>query len=124
VSGLADSSPQHGLYGFPEDVRRSAIFILHYYDNVGAMVAHKLIAPDIVLSVLGESVDRFWNQIEPFLSAERDIRGDNEYEIFFEHLAAMAADSQGRAARAKLNLLRRPMPTAVAVAVERQDGQS
>jgi hypothetical protein len=47
---LSACLPEDGLYRLPEDVRRAAISTLRYYDNLGAMVAHKIISPDIVLS--------------------------------------------------------------------------
>jgi hypothetical protein len=103
---LPECSPDVGLYGLPDDVRRPTIATLHYYDNLGAMVAYKLVAPGIVLGILGESIDRFWSLVEPFLRTERKIRGDSEYEIFFEHMAALAAKAGGHSARAKLSLLR------------------
>lgn len=104
---LPDCSPDVGLYALPSDIRGHVISTIQYYDNLGAMVANGLVGSDLVLGVLGESIERFWNLIESFLKKEREIRGDTEYEIFFEHLAALAAPEQGRQARAKLRLLRR-----------------
>jgi hypothetical protein len=101
---LPSVSADNGLCHLPEEVQRPTIYVIHYYDNLGAMVAHGLISADVVLSVYGESVDRCWRLVEPYIKQERDIRGDPEYQILFEHIASLAERNQGREARRRLRL--------------------
>jgi hypothetical protein len=103
---LADELPQNGIYGLPEPALGHVVPVLHYFDNLGALVTHGVVETKLALSILGESVERNWRLLAPFLHKEREIRKNDEYGIFFEHLAALAKATPGRQARSKLHLRR------------------
>jgi hypothetical protein len=103
---LADELPAIGIYGLPEPVLAHVVPVVHYFDNLGALVAHRVVETKVALSILGESVERNWRLLAPFLHKEREIRKDDEYGIFFEHLAELARATPGRRARSNLRLLR------------------
>jgi hypothetical protein len=62
-----------------------------YYDNLGALVAHKIVDIEPIAGYLGGSVVDMWTALEPLVRAERNLRlsasDPARWQLYFEHLA-------------------------------------
>jgi len=81
-----------GLPGLPDDGKRDLVrHLMWYYDNVGAMVVHRIVDLEPVSGYLGGSVDDMWTALEPLVLAERERRtlasDPLRWQWYFEHLA-------------------------------------
>jgi hypothetical protein len=85
---LKKCDPEQGMSGLPDGVRQAAFRVSHYLDNVGVLVAHKLIDPEIAVSFLGASALSLWQELKAFIRRERVLRSYDDYQMHFEHLAA------------------------------------
>ncbi len=86
----------------PDDVAQAALKISHYLDNLGVLVAHNLLRPELAAGFLGDSTLRLWRQLEPFIVRERVLRTPNAYLQYFEHLATTLHEVQPVRVRADL----------------------
>jgi hypothetical protein len=88
LTELEDCDPELGMQGLPDRVRPAAFRVSHYLDNVGVLVAHRLIDPEIAGSFLGASALQLWEELKEFIRRERVLRSYPDYQMHFEHLAA------------------------------------
>ena len=88
LSELSNCDPEQGMSGLPDGINQAAFRVSHYLDNVGVLVAHKLIEPEIAVSFLGASALNLWQELAPFIRRERALRSYADYQMHFEHLAA------------------------------------
>ena len=58
-----------------------------YLDNLGVLVAHGLLSPELAAGFLGDSALRMWRVLSPFIVRERELRTPPHYQHYFEHLA-------------------------------------
>lgn len=91
-TGLDGCDLSLGLSGLPDDQKRDSVReLMWYYDNLGAMVAHKIVDLEPVAGYLGGSVVDMWNALEPLVRAERNRRAQASdparWQLYFEHLA-------------------------------------
>ncbi len=91
VGELRNCDPVLGMQGLPDGVREAAFRVSHYLDNVGVLVAHRLIDPEIAGSFLGASALNLWEELKEFIRRERVLRSFPDYQMHFEHLAATVA---------------------------------
>jgi hypothetical protein len=85
-----------------DDVAQAALKVSHYLDNLGVLVAHGLLRPELAAGFLGDSTLRLWQQLEPFIVQERALRSPNAYLQYFEHLAVTLHEVQPMRVRASL----------------------
>jgi hypothetical protein len=85
---LQNCDSEQGMSGLPDGIREPAFRVSHYLDNVGVLVAHRLIDPEIAVSFLGASALNLWQALSPFIRRERVLRSYADYQMHFEHLAA------------------------------------
>lgn len=88
LTELEHCDPAQGMQGLPDGIRQAAFRVSHYLDNVGALVAHRLIDPEIAGSFLGASALQLWEALKEFIRRERVLRSYPDYQMHFEHLAA------------------------------------
>jgi hypothetical protein len=88
LSQLRGCDPEQGMSGLPARIKDAAFRVSHYLDNVGVLVAHKLIDPEIAGSFLGASALSLWHELAPFIRRERVLRSYDDYQMHFEHLVA------------------------------------
>jgi hypothetical protein len=55
------------------------------FDNLGIMVAKKMIPEQIALEMFHDNVIQYWQKLEPYIQYERKKR-KTKYQIFFEAL--------------------------------------
>lgn len=73
--------------------QRKVMHVSHFYDNLGLLVAHKIVDERLITSFMGEATLMTWKKLEPFIRRERELvlktNGVNDdYQTFFEDLAA------------------------------------
>ena len=85
-----------------DDVGQAALKVSHYLDNLGVLVAHDLLQPELAAGFLGDSAVRLWSQLEPFIALERELRSPNAYLQYFEDLATRMHEVQPMRVRAGL----------------------
>jgi hypothetical protein len=97
-------APEHAtaIRDLPDDVAQAALKVSHYLDNLGVLVAHDLLEPELAAGFLGDSTLRLWRQLEPFIVRERALRKPNAYLQYFEHLATTLHEVQPEHVRADL----------------------
>lgn len=88
LTELGNCDPDKGMQGLPDHIRPAAFRVSHYLDNVGVLVAHRLIDPEIAGSFLGASALQLWEALNDFIRRERVLRAYPDYQMHFEHLAA------------------------------------
>jgi len=81
------------LSDLPDDVREEATAISHFFDHLGAMVAHGMVEKDVVIGFCGGSVIGWWNRLEPYIKAERSS-GYRVYQKYFETLNRLAGETR------------------------------
>ena len=84
---LSDQNPNLGISHLPPEVREAAERVGFYLDNVGALVAHKLVSRKLVAGFLGVSAQNQWKALMPYVNRER-LNRDSVYLNYFEYLAA------------------------------------
>jgi hypothetical protein len=78
------------LRGCKEPLRTDIAMVAQYFREVGLLLDLGMIPARAVLLYLGNSAGWFWDWLRPIVAAERDRRGDPEYLLHFERLAAMS----------------------------------
>ncbi len=86
----------------PDDVAQAALRVSHYLDNLGVLVAHDLLEPELAAGFLGDSTMNLWKRLMPFVVLERALRSPNAFLQYFEHLAATFREVQPPRVRAEL----------------------
>ncbi|MFG1672883.1 hypothetical protein [Micromonospora sp. NPDC049282] len=89
----------------PADARRHVNRIALYYNGLGQMLAFKVVEPILLLGAGGVRAREAWAVLEPYILAEREVRGGG-YLANFEHLVVLATETSWPAAARKLGLRR------------------
>jgi hypothetical protein len=84
---LTDSDSNLGITHLPPETREAAERVAFYLDNVGALVAHKLVQRSLAAGFLGVSAKGHGEALSPYVFRERANRG-TVYLNYFEYLAA------------------------------------
>jgi predicted nucleic acid-binding protein len=58
ASELAQVDPSNGMRGLPDNVAAAASLVSQYLDNLGVLVAHGLVDPELTAGFLGDSLLR------------------------------------------------------------------
>jgi hypothetical protein len=93
-----------GYMNLPESARAHVVPVSHYFDNLGILLANRVIDEELILSFMGESIEETWEVLRPYIRQEEKLRGGQEYQRFFEHAAALAQKRPAADIRRKLNL--------------------
>lgn len=95
LSQLAEeASPEVGTSGLPADAKHAATTVNSLFISFGAYIVFGLADEKIVVSLFGYRADRLWRVLEPYVMAERALRGnDNNYCNFFEDLVCRTRDN-------------------------------
>ena len=76
-----------------------------YYNGLGQMLAFKAVDPALLLGTGGYRAREAWAVLEPYILAERAVRGES-YLSNFEHLVVVATETPWAASVRKLGLRR------------------
>jgi hypothetical protein len=81
-----------GVDGLPADARKHITRIGLYYSSLGMMSTMGAVDHALLISATHYRVRRCWAILEPYILQERKIR-KSTYMAYFEHLAAVASES-------------------------------
>ena len=97
-----------GLSGLPHDLERRVRVVLWFYDDLGKLVAHKIVSEQLVIGSFGASAVRAWMALGPYVYAERENRAGTRVGVYFEDLAARATSTSASAVHRRIGLRPRP----------------
>lgn len=84
--------PEAGVEGLPPAARKHITRIGLYYSSLGMMSVLGIVDHALLISATHYRARRCWAILEPYIRQERKIR-KSTYLAYFEHLAAVAAES-------------------------------
>lgn len=92
LQGLYPPDKVTGLYDLKksENHIRYATRVSHFFDFVGMLVAGDLLDEDLLIVFLGSSAKRTWEKLSPYIESTRAQNKDANFQVHFEHLAAIA----------------------------------
>jgi hypothetical protein len=76
--------PSKGFRGLPDDMRLSVQRVSHFFDQVGLLISHDLAPTDALISFFGAGAIQYWHKLYEYLAAERTLRAQPQYQIYFE----------------------------------------
>jgi hypothetical protein len=110
LAELPAAEPAAGVSGLPEPLLSSALQVINFYDSIGILVSFGWIDEELVLATINHRIRRIWQVLEPFIRAERAVRG-GPYLDFLEDLAARAQRRDPQSLHDELGLREMPDPT-------------
>lgn len=81
-----------GVAGLPADARRAVDRITSYFTGLGALAAQQMLDEPYAITFMGYRANRAWDELEPYIIRERQIRDDSDYLVFFEDLVCRIRD--------------------------------
>jgi hypothetical protein len=90
-AGLPHVPPGTPISALPDDLRDDALLMSHFMDNLGVLVHHGFLSPELASGFLGTTALRAWTVLSSHIYAERESReewpGGPDYQRYFEDLA-------------------------------------
>jgi hypothetical protein len=83
---LRKQHPPVRVADLPRKPLEHALDVCHYLDHLGFLVDQRLVDPIAVAGFMGDSMLRCWDELLPYIDAERKAR-DGPYAQYFEDLA-------------------------------------
>jgi hypothetical protein len=112
LTKLAQEYPADcGYCGLPAPIRDKVNVIGLFFDDLGKLVAHRVIDERLALGSYGPPIAFMWDALAPYVYEERQAHVPY-FWVYFEDLAARMASVNPEVVYAKLGLCRRP-PRAV-----------
>ncbi|MEV7626793.1 hypothetical protein [Actinoplanes sp. NPDC089786] len=87
----------------PPEVRSQVRMVAGRYDDLGKLVAHRVVDPELVIGGNGTAIRQVWAAVAPFVRQERAVYGTTTW-IYLEDLANRAQAMPPRDIYAKLGL--------------------
>ena len=81
---LKDKDSVKGVQALPDEARLAVTLISSYFGVLGSLVIYGIVRERQAVAALGYRADQLWRKLEPFILAERRIRGDGDHAKFFE----------------------------------------
>lgn len=81
---LKEKDFENGVLGLPDEMRLAVTLVQSYFGVLGSLIVYGIINEREAVASMGYRVDQLWRKLEPFILAERRIRGDDDFAIFFE----------------------------------------
>jgi hypothetical protein len=81
---------KYGISGLPKQAHAHAVLIGLFYDDLGKLVAHRMIDQHLVIGGYGTMIVRLWDALAPFVYAERELH-KTAFWVYFEDLATRTA---------------------------------
>lgn len=80
----AENRRNDGILNLPFEARSNATRVLSYFGTLGSLIIYGILEEVMAVSTLGFRADHLWVELEPFVTKEREIRGNNDFAKFFE----------------------------------------
>ena len=87
----------------PPEVRLQVRMVAGRYDDLGKLVAHRIVDPELVIGGNGTAIRQVWAAVAPFVRQERAVHGTTTW-IYLEDLAHRAQAMPPRDIYVKLGL--------------------
>ena len=81
---LKDKDAVKGVQALPDEARLAVTLMSSYFGVLGSLVIYGIVSERQAVAALGYRADQLWRKLEPFILAERRIRGDDDHAKFFE----------------------------------------
>jgi len=107
IHNLPPCDPEWGFEQLGRD-REAVERVSHFLDNVGLLIAEKLLKPKPAAMFLGGSALGMWDVLAPYIDAERRVNNRPTYQRHFEHAAAIFKEIDIDAEIARLKSLLPP----------------
>jgi hypothetical protein len=92
-----------GFRFLPEPAAAHVRITSHFFDNLGVLIVSGAVEEQYIISFVGDSIDRAWSVLEPYIMKEREfLNGD--YQEFFEHLVVRVRENPPFHVRRTMNL--------------------
>lgn len=98
-----EHDPNNGFRNLPEPAKTHVITLSHFFDNLAVLVANGIVDEKLIISFMGESIDKAWVVLEPYILRERELRG-GEYQEYFEDLVVRIRKNPPDLIRKRLKL--------------------
>lgn len=84
-------NPEDGYWQLKDPSRTRVLKVSHFFNNIGALVAYKIVDEDLIIGYMGSNILMVWDKLYPFLENERSHRLKKhgigkEYQEHFEDL--------------------------------------
>ena len=77
----------------PSEAKQAVTTMISFFLSLGAYGAFGLADEKIIISLFGYRANRLWQILEPYILAERELRGDDHYCFYFEDLVCRTRDA-------------------------------
>lgn len=81
---LKDKDAVKGVQALPDEARLAVTLMSSYFGVLGSLIIYGIVGERQAVAALGYRADQLWRKLEPFILAERRIRGDDDHAKFFE----------------------------------------
>jgi hypothetical protein len=115
-----EHDPSGGLRGLPEPDKHHVRKVTFFFDDLGKLVAHRVVHEDLLVGAYGGSILAVWKALAPFIAAEREIDSPG-IAVYFEDLARRAHCRPAATVHAQIGL--RPFPAPALIPAPTVDGQ-
>lgn len=96
-----------GYRDIDEPARSHLQAVGSFYDDLGKLVAHKIIDEGVIIGAYGDTIMALWKVIRPYVCRERELRGTRGY-VYFEDLACRALSRSSVKVHQELGLRKWP----------------
>jgi hypothetical protein len=83
-----ENSPDLGLLKLQDEALIAAATVYSFFGVLADLVIRGIISEEAAISTLGFRASNLWTAMEPFIVAERELRGDNDFACYFEDLVS------------------------------------
>lgn len=84
MSQLKESDAVMGVLALPDEARLAVTAVQSFFGTLGSLIIFGILDESETVAALGYRADQLWRKLEPFIAAERAIRGDDDFADFYE----------------------------------------
>lgn len=99
---------EQGLSAQPELARVSGYTLTSFFSALGSLVALGIVEERVIVPQFGYRANRAWTILEPYILAERELRGGSDFANLFEDLVCRIRANWPPDTAYKLRLRRLP----------------
>jgi hypothetical protein len=101
----SDKTTGGGFGALSEDRQEDAYRVCYFFDQIGVLVAFRIVHEDIVVAIMGTQIVQVWSVMFPLIESERKYRSEtypsnapSGFLAFYEHLVTCVYALGGREA--------------------------
>lgn len=85
-----ESPADSGVLRLKDEARLAATVIQSFFGVLADLVMRGIISEEAAVSTLGFRASNLWTELQPFIVAERRIRGDDDFACYYEDFVCRA----------------------------------